>query len=80
MGFNVDPKEVAKILRSHPKVALAAVIGLPDPRSGEKQFLYSVSYLGAQSTMRGFFDISLARSSTLPYVMHLAMQCLTQAG
>jgi len=34
-GFNVYPKEVEDILCRHPKVALAAVIGLPDPRSGE---------------------------------------------
>jgi len=34
-GFNVYPKEVKEILYTHPKVALAAVIGLPDPKSGE---------------------------------------------
>ncbi len=34
-GFNVYPKEVEEILCTHPKVAIAAVIGLPDPRSGE---------------------------------------------
>jgi long-chain acyl-CoA synthetase len=34
-GFNVYPKEVEDILCRHPKVALAAVIGLPDPKSGE---------------------------------------------
>jgi len=34
-GFNVYPKEVEEILSRHPKVALAAVIGLPHPRSGE---------------------------------------------
>jgi len=34
-GFNVYPREVEDILFTHPKVALAAVIGVPDPKSGE---------------------------------------------
>lgn len=35
-GFNVYPKDVEEILYTHPKVANAAVIGLPDPQAGEK--------------------------------------------
>ena len=40
-GFNVYPREVEDIFFEHPKVALAAVIGVPDERSGEtvKAFL-----------------------------------------
>ena len=34
-GFNVYPREVEDILFTHPKVALAAVIGVPDEKSGE---------------------------------------------
>ncbi|MFH1091571.1 MAG: long-chain fatty acid--CoA ligase [Pseudomonadota bacterium] len=34
-GFNVYPREVEDILFTHPKVALAAVVGVPDPKSGE---------------------------------------------
>ena len=34
-GFNVYPREVEDILFEHPKVAMAAVIGIPDERSGE---------------------------------------------
>lgn len=34
-GFNVYPREVEDILFEHPKVAMAAVIGVPDDRSGE---------------------------------------------
>ena len=34
-GFNVYPKEVEDILCTHPKVAQAAVIGLPHEKSGE---------------------------------------------
>jgi long-chain acyl-CoA synthetase len=34
-GFNVYPNEVENVLTSHPGVLEAAVIGVPDPRSGE---------------------------------------------
>ncbi|HSO18472.1 MAG TPA: long-chain fatty acid--CoA ligase [Desulfosarcina sp.] len=34
-GFNVYPREVEDILFTHPKVALAAVVGVPDEKSGE---------------------------------------------
>lgn len=34
-GFNVYPREVEDILFKHPKLALAAVVGVPDPKSGE---------------------------------------------
>ncbi|MDZ8172359.1 long-chain-fatty-acid--CoA ligase [Microbacterium xanthum] len=35
-GFNVSPSEVENALRRHPDVADAAVVGLPDDRSGEQ--------------------------------------------
>lgn len=34
-GFNVHPKEVEDVLTTHPSVAMAAVIGIPDERWGE---------------------------------------------
>jgi long-chain acyl-CoA synthetase len=34
-GFNVYPREVEEVLYTHPAVAEAAVIGVPDPRLGE---------------------------------------------
>jgi long-chain acyl-CoA synthetase len=33
-GFKVHPEEIAEILRTHPKVADVAVIGIPDERVG----------------------------------------------
>jgi len=34
-GFNAYPKEIEEVLYKHPKVALAAAIGIPDPYAGE---------------------------------------------
>ena len=35
-GYNVYPVEVEDVLREHPKVALVAVIGVPDDVLGER--------------------------------------------
>ena len=35
-GFNVYPAEVEEVIFTHPKVALAAVIGVPDSKGGEE--------------------------------------------
>ncbi len=34
-GFNAYPREVEEVLYTHPKVAQAAVVGVPDPHTGE---------------------------------------------
>jgi acyl-CoA synthetase (AMP-forming)/AMP-acid ligase II len=41
-GFQVAPAELEAILRSHPAVADAAVIGVPDRRAGERPKAYVV--------------------------------------
>jgi non-ribosomal peptide synthetase component E (peptide arylation enzyme) len=35
-GENISAKEVEDLLFTHPKIADAAVIGLPDPKTGER--------------------------------------------
>jgi long-chain acyl-CoA synthetase len=35
-GFNVFPRDVEDVLVSHPQVAMAGVVGRPDPRLGEE--------------------------------------------
>ncbi len=34
-GFNVYPRDVEDIIFQHPKVALAAVVGIPNDKGGE---------------------------------------------
>ncbi len=35
-GFNVYPREIEEVLMTHPAVAVAAVVGMPDERLGEE--------------------------------------------
>jgi long-chain acyl-CoA synthetase len=41
-GFNVYPREIEEVLMTHPAVALAAVVGVPDERLGEEVRAYVV--------------------------------------
>lgn len=45
-GFNVWPAEVEEVLRAHPRIADVAVVGEPDPYSGEAVKAYVVAVPG----------------------------------
>jgi long-chain acyl-CoA synthetase len=47
-GFNVYPHEVERVLTEHPAVAEAAVVGVPDPRTGEAVKAVLVLRAGAE--------------------------------
>jgi long-chain acyl-CoA synthetase len=49
-GFNVYPAEVEEALVEHPDVAEAAVVGVPDARSGEAVVAFVVPCVGARPT------------------------------
>jgi long-chain acyl-CoA synthetase len=52
-GFNVAPSEVEEALRHHPDVVDAAVVGLPDERSGEQVVAVVVLREGATLDAEG---------------------------
>ncbi|GGN79396.1 long-chain acyl-CoA synthetase [Actinoplanes lobatus] len=41
-GFNVYPAEIERVLSAHPAVAAVAVVGLPDPETGQRPHAYVV--------------------------------------
>ncbi|MCT7353246.1 FadD3 family acyl-CoA ligase [Streptomyces sp. 15-116A] len=49
-GFNAYPAEIEHVLRRHPDITDAAVIGVPDPRLGEVGRAYVVRRRGATTT------------------------------
>jgi len=55
-GFNAYPKEIEEVLYTHPKVALAAVVGVPDPHTGEAVKAFIQLKPGAEATEEEFFD------------------------
>jgi long-chain acyl-CoA synthetase len=63
-GFNVYPVEVEDVLRSHPDVRDAAVVGVPSPRTGETVVAYVVAEPGRHpdpSTLTAHCGHALAR-------------------
>jgi long-chain acyl-CoA synthetase len=60
-GFNVYPVEVEDVLREHPSVADAAVVGEPNPRTGEAVVAYIVAADG-QTVDEGALAAHAARA------------------
>ncbi|MCF8085077.1 MAG: AMP-binding protein, partial [Deltaproteobacteria bacterium] len=55
-GFNAYPKEIEEELYTHPKVALAAVIGVSDPKSGEAVKAFIQLKPGEEATEEEFMQ------------------------
>ena len=60
-GYNIYPAEVEDVLYSNPKVALAAVIGLPDSAKGEIAKAYIVLKKGVKATEQEIIDFVRAK-------------------
>ncbi|MBN1542861.1 AMP-binding protein [candidate division KSB1 bacterium] len=45
-GYNIYPSEVESVLRGHPAIAEAVVVGMPDSYYGEKVFAYLLLHKG----------------------------------
>jgi long-chain acyl-CoA synthetase len=60
-GFNAFPREIEEVLYTHPKVALAAVVGIPDSHSGEAVKAYIQLKPGAEATEEEFLEFCRAR-------------------
>jgi long-chain acyl-CoA synthetase len=55
-GFNVYPRDVEEVLYAHPKMALAAVVGIPDPHTGEAVKAFVQLKPGATATEQEILD------------------------
>lgn len=66
-GFNIYPRELEEVLYTHPAVAEAAVIGIPDPLMGEE--VKAIIYLkpGAHTTEDEIRDFCKERLAAYKY-------------
>jgi long-chain acyl-CoA synthetase len=66
-GFNVYPREVEEVLYSHPAVAAAAVIGVPDLRLGEEVKAFVQPKPGQQPTAEELIAFCKERVAAYKY-------------
>ena len=62
-GFNAYPKEIEEEIYTHPKVALVAVVGVPDPRSGEAVKAFVQLKPGEEATEEEFMEFCKTKLS-----------------
>ncbi len=55
-GENVYPAEVERVLRQHPLVAEAAVVGVPDPKWGEAGHAFVIAAAGARLEVEELYE------------------------
>ena len=55
-GYNVYPREIEIALESHPSIAMAAVIGVPDPVFSEVGYAFVLPEVGQNPTARDLVD------------------------
>lgn len=63
-GENISPEEVENVLRSHPKIDEAAVIGVPDPEWGQEPRAIVVLKKGKQASEEEIMEFCRSRLSS----------------
>jgi long-chain acyl-CoA synthetase len=66
-GFNVYPREIEEVLLTHPAVAAAAVVGVPDERLGEEVKAFIVRRDGADVTEDTLIEWSREQMAAYKY-------------
>ena len=66
-GYNVYPREVEEVLYTHPAVAAAAVVGVPDERLGEEVMAYVETKSGATTSEQELIAYVKSRVAAYKY-------------
>ena len=77
-GENISPKEVEDLLVGHPGIAEIAVVGLPDPRTGERACAVIVPRGDERpdvADLRGFLEATAWRGSKCPSRWRSGTRC-----
>jgi long-chain acyl-CoA synthetase len=72
-GFNIYPSDLEAVLRQHPGVAEAAVVGVPSPEWGESPVAFVVPAAGAPAAqdLRAWANERLGKTQRLLDVRYL---------
>jgi non-ribosomal peptide synthetase component E (peptide arylation enzyme) len=72
-GQKFFPREIEELLYTHPKILHAAIVGVPDPRLGERNCLCVIPRLGAPLSLAEIVDFLKDRVATykLPEVLEV---------
>lgn len=70
-GINVSPAEVESVLRGHPSVKEAAVVGVPDPARGERIFAYVVPFVNEEIDVAALMRYCATESSKYKVPDHI---------
>ncbi len=70
-GFQVPPAELEALLLTHPAVADAAVVGMPDEEAGEIPAAYVVLQQGSEATAEELMDFVAGQVAHYKQVRHL---------
>lgn len=76
-GFKIRPDDVARLLRAHPSVAEAAVVGVPDPRLGEAPVAALELKPGAAMPQRDELE-ALVRAELAAYCVPVAFKVVRE--
>jgi fatty-acyl-CoA synthase len=80
-GFNIYPKEIEDVLTAHPAVALAAVIGVPDDKWGEKVVAVIVPRTGETADERELIQLVKDKKGAVQAPKQVDfVQCLPQTA
>ena len=66
-GFNVYPRDVEDVLLAHPEISGAAVVGRPDPRTGEEVVAFVALTPGSSLTPERVVEYARERLSAAKY-------------
>jgi long-chain acyl-CoA synthetase len=72
-GFNVFPRDVEDVLAEHPAVAIAGVVGRPDPRVGEEVVAFVSLRPGAEATAEELVDFGRQRLGGYKYAREVRL-------
>ena len=82
-GYSVYPRELEEVLYEHPAVRLCAVVGKPDPASGELPVAFVVLKDGAQATeedLKKFVNGKVAAYKSLRIIRFVGDLPMSAAG